>query len=135
MPHFETTRVFTVVPDTRDVDVRHGGEITPVDLDQSGETYRRLFRATGLHRYDFAVFGATLCDDGADEHGLLVLSQAHGMGVLADADYLQSHPEHLTAELAKKLASVDRLWLEEFTIDPILEAIARRFPNARGFSK
>jgi len=94
-----------------------------------------MFHATGLHRLDFAVFGASFTENGADEHGLLVLSEQQGHGTLADADFLERHPEYLTAELAKKLASVDRLWLEEFTIEPILMALAKRFPNARGFSR
>ncbi len=135
MPYFETSRVFTIEPETSDISVRHNGDIQPVDMDQPASMYRSMFRATGLHRYDFAVFGATFTDDAADEHGLLVLSHQQGMGTLVDADYLEAHPELITAELAKKLVSVDRLLLEEFTIEPILLEIGDRFPHARGFSK
>lgn len=135
MPYFEISNVFHAKPDTGEVGLRVGTDIQPVDLEQPAEAYRTLFHATGLHRYDFAVFGATLSEDGIDEHGLVVLTEQRGTGLLADADYLEAHPEYLTAELANKLASVDRLYLEEFTIEPILIALAKRFPNARGFSK
>ncbi len=135
MPEFETSRVFAIEPETRNIAMRHNGDIQPVDMDQPASMYRSMFQATGLHRYDFAVFGASFTDDGADEHGLLVLSHQQGIGTLVDADYLEANPELLTAELAKKLASVERLQLEEFTIEPILVAIGKRFPHARGFSK
>lgn len=135
MHHFETVRVFSVVPENGDITLRHNACVEPVDFEQPSTMYRSLFHATGLHRMDFAVFGANIDENGVEEHGLVVLSEQQGTGLLADADYLARHPEYLTAELAKKVATVSRTELEDFTIQPFLDALAYRFPHARGFTK
>ena len=129
---FETQDIYKVDPESGLLESR-SGSVDLVDRDLNRNNLRWPFWVTGIKRYDLAVHAASIDFDGVDEHYFLVVSSSQGQGKLVTPEFIENLDFMLTAELAKKIATLNKGELEKLSIDSLVMKIEKRFPGMRGF--
>ena len=129
---FETQDIYKVDPESGLLESR-SGSVDLVDRDLNRNNLRWPFWVTGIKRHDLAVHAASIDFDGVDEHYFLVVSSSQGQGKLVTPEFIENLDFMLTAELAKKIATLNKGELEKLSIDSLVMKIEKRFPGMRGF--
>lgn len=142
MLHLETNNIYEVNPSDRSLDFRNG-KIDPVDHNQSFNSLAAPFYASGVRKYDLAVFATALTFDGARDYSFLVVSSCQDQGLLVTDDFIRlatdasskSASAYLTPELAKKFATLNDEEIAQLGIEDIVSSSAKMYPGIRGFTR
>jgi len=115
---FETTAIYSVIPEIRTV-VDREGSIVPVSTTEFGPNLFRPFFAKGLTPQDLAVFGTAIDEQGAEAHSFLVINHGGDSSKLAPAELVLQEQRLITRHLAVQLASVPIAELVQFSSDTV----------------
>ncbi len=132
MGMFETVRIYRVNPKDSCLYPRYG-EISVVD--ERIKNFTLPFWVQGIERYDLAVFGVVLDDNGVSEEGLLVISSSQNRGLLARPELIEESPNLQTPELTKKFATLKDEELVQLSIDSLVKCMRQRYQGMRGFMR
>lgn len=129
---FEAQHIYGV--EDGDVCVRTGA-IQPYEahiMDSSAEVWRDI-TVQGVQKTDFGMFVDVIDDEGImSEVPYLVTHYMGDSSIIVPADLVEfDHQQYATAELARKLQSVNYEEMAQFGLDALLKELTRRYPLKR----
>lgn len=129
--------IFTVDPSDQSVGYKDGSGVLPVDLDMTSDNYFFPFLVTGMDsRHDLALFANIIDYERRCKWNLGFLAISVGQQtILAPPEIIALDRNLQTKELAKRIATVTPDEMSQFSIDPLIEPIRRRYPNIHGLCR
>lgn len=130
---FNADTAYVVDPETRALDWRQG-LLTSVDGELTKEQLETAFLVEGVEPHDIAIFGHALDENGVSSHGFLVVESADGQGLVATDECIAADLSYQTLELARKIATLDRIEVSQLGIDGLVAVLNKKFPGVRRLS-
>lgn len=132
---FESSVIYAVNPEDGCLDAREGTIHFADDNIHASEVATVSFQATGVERYDLAVFGVMVDESSVSEQGLLVVSAHRGIGKIAAPQAVELSRALQTKELARKCATLRDEELAQLTISGIVAQMQKRYPGIKGYER